>query len=223
MAGPNGTSGSGGNGTAGGNGHARPPAGDVPPSPPGPDDDADGQIPDLDKSIRQAFFKVLAETNDVTVACDVVGFHKSTFYRWIKKGEAATEGKYFSFARMVVRARAEWERRQVAAIEAAGADYEAEEDWAEQWTKGEGKDAETRSKVVKKRRKKKGDWRARAFLLERKMPEKYGPKQKVEVEGNLSIVDVLTALRDEQEKDRDDRLGTLSTGQGPDRVTSGEG
>ena len=213
------TNGTNGNGKTGGNGQKALPPDVLPPG-----HDREGAIPDLDAAIRKAFFATLADSGNVTLACRVVGIHRSTYYRWKAQGEKDRAGKFYSFAQTVTRGLAEWERRQIAIIDKAAEDYTAEEDWAEQWTKGEGAQAETRSKVVKKRHKKKGDWRAAAWRLERRFPKRYGEKREVEVKGRLDLVDVLTQLRDEAEEELT-RTGKtpIPCPTGQDRATTGEG
>lgn len=183
------------NGTSNGNGNGKPKS----PPPPGPHEDGDGKIPDIDSALRKVFFDVLKETGNKTLAYKAAGISKRTFYRWMQQGERDTEGRYYSFRQAVERGMAAWEQAQVEKIVRAAQDYTAEIDEAEQWTRGD----ETRSKIVKRKHRKKGDWRAAAWMLERKFPRRYGQKNQVAIEGRLDLVDVLTQLRDEAESERD--------------------
>lgn len=191
----------------GSNGTARPGEAPVVVMPPG--HDLDGKIPDLDAVIRKAFYEVLSSTGNAALACRVTGIASRTFSRWRARGRQDTEGKYFSFAGFIDRALAEWERRQIAVIVDAAQDWTSEEEWAEQWTNAAGK---TSSKVVKKRIRKKGDWRAALVLLERRFRARWGPKSDIKIEGRLDMVDVLTQLRDEAEKADGERSRKLLTG-----------
>ena len=201
-----GSNGSNGNGNGNGAAAAAAAAGGTAVFPPG--HDADGRIPDIDAALRKAFFDVLAETGNVRLACRTVGIHHSTFYRWKKEGERLGRGRYYSFAQAADRGMAEWERRQVARITRAAAPTTELEEWDETWRSK--KDGVEGSKTVRKKKRKRGDWGAAAWLLERRFPERYGRRQHVDVEGKLSLVDVLTDLRDEKEA-RAGRLAATSS------------
>ena len=83
--------------------------------------------------------------NFIETTCDVVGINKSTFYAWMKLGDASTRpDKYTKFRDAVVNAQAFSEARDVAIIAKASED----------------------------------DWRASAWKLERKFPDRWGKRKR---------------------------------------------
>jgi len=194
MAGSNGSSN--GNGNGNGNGHAATAvAGGQTTYPKG--FDADGKIPAIEEALAAAFFEVLADTGNIRLACRTVGIHHSTYYRWKKEGERQGFGKYFKFAQAADRGMAEWERRRVAEVRRAALPFTETDEWEDTWT---GKDGVTKTRKVRKKKRRRGAWGAAAWLLERRFPETYGRRDHVELEGKLTLVDVLTDLRDDLER-----------------------
>jgi hypothetical protein len=61
----------------------------------------------------------LARVYHVEIACDLCGLHRTTVYRWIKRGKHQKRGKYREFCNAIKKALAEKMAASVSAIEAA--------------------------------------------------------------------------------------------------------
>lgn len=132
--------------------------------------------------------------NFMWVAAHLAGISESTLKRWIDKGQGKyrndrgvvvpADPRYKQLANDVRDAMAAAEARAVAQVEegAAGA---VEEEVHEEWEKN--KEGEM---VLKRKRKKSTqnkDWRAAAFLLERRHSTRWGQRNRMEVEQNINL------------------------------------
>lgn len=95
----------------------------------------------------EQIFKAIAAGNTQAVAAKINGISESTFYYWKKRGEQAKSGIYRKFYEEMERAEALAEARRVQVIQQAM----------------EGKGAFDAA-----------DWKAAAWYLERRYPEKWG-------------------------------------------------
>ena len=97
--------------------------------------------------------------------CDAVGVGETTFYRWLEKGRNAKRGKYREFWEAIQKAEKDFEARALANIQRIAREVKDEE-----------------GRIVDK-----GNWQAWAWLLERKWPDKWGRKMKLEHSGEMKI------------------------------------
>ncbi len=88
-------------------------------------------------------------------ACAKVGINERTFYRWMEKGAKAKSGVFSQFCQAIKLAQAESEIIELSEIKNAAM----------------GKDGQAPS------------WQARAWILERRYPQKWGRKIRAEVSG----------------------------------------
>ena len=115
----------------------------------------------------------------------LLGVHPDTLYDWYAAG--GKEGAPAILVRLretMDRALAVWEEKRLDEIRAAAGEYE-EESVTEDAVRG-------RSTRKSKRR---GDWRAAAWLLEKKIPKKYNAPAQVEHSGQVDLVAAITQLR----------------------------
>lgn len=136
------------------------------------------------------------------VAAHMVGIGESTLKTWIQKGEGtwtdsrsgkqpAAKEPYKRFALDFRDAECEAEARAVALLEeaAAGMLEVEKEEWYE--TNKEGERRLVRDKTIERRKK---DWHAAAFLLERRSAERWGRRRHMEIQtqvGDLKQVVVV--------------------------------
>lgn len=123
----------------------------------------------LTAKITEAVCDAIREGLSIEGACSHAGIARSTFHDWVSRGEDG-EAEFSDFADQTARARAEVEERLLGSIEwAAGKRMRRR-------ALGTGSDFETFEEEER-------DWRAAAWLLERKFPEAYGNKQTLEHTG----------------------------------------
>lgn len=115
----------------------------------------------------------------------LLGVDKSTFRRWYVKGRALEPGDPSPFRRLfeiIERADLLFERRCLdEIIEAARG--------VEETVEIDGPDGHTTKKT-----RRSGDWKAVAWLLEKRFPKKYGQKRKIELEGKITLEAALSAI-----------------------------
>ncbi len=68
-----------------------------------------GRKPKLTKEIETKLVCLLKAGHVISVACAAVGIGERTFHRWMAQGWLETEGTYWQFRQLVLRARAECE------------------------------------------------------------------------------------------------------------------
>lgn len=98
---------------------------------------------------RRIIVEALEKGHYLTVAAALAKVDTDTIYLWLKRGRAASSGRYYEFARAVEEAMAVAEDVSVAIIDGAAGD----------------------------------DWRAAAWKMERRHPDRWGKKERHEVTG----------------------------------------
>lgn len=110
-----------------------------------------GRPSKLTPELQERILQLIRKGNYIEVACAAVGIDKSTYYKWLQRGQQAKSGKYFDFF-----------------IAAKKAEREAETAFLDRIREAAFKDK---------------DWKAAAWYLERKYPERWGRKERHEVTG----------------------------------------
>ena len=142
----------------------------------------------LTKAVQDIIVTAIRCGNYLETAAACAGVHRDTLYEWLRKGAAAPEGNcYRDFSDMLTRAMAQSEAEAVAAIDAAGMPHEV-----------------TRCRITRKPLFQDGkpvldddgnqlyitetieestvesDWRALAWLLERRFSKRWGRREYLE-------------------------------------------
>lgn len=107
-----------------------------------------GRKSKLTEATQQELYNAIAGGNTHETACALAGIATSTFYEWLTKGEEAKSGKFAHFHDVIKKAEALAEAKRIEIIRKAG---EGKGDYAG-----------------------KADWKAAAWYLERRYPEKWG-------------------------------------------------
>jgi transposase len=107
-----------------------------------------GRKTKLTEAVQQELYNAIAGGNTHETACALAGIATSTFYEWINKGEKAKSGAYNNFYDQIRKAEALAEAKRIEIIRKAGEGKGVFED--------------------------KPDWKAAAWYLERRYPEKWG-------------------------------------------------
>ena len=127
-----------------------------------------GRPTKLTKEIINEICQLLRAGSYIETACNFVGLHKDTYYRWAKEGARAKGGIKKIFSDSVKKAIAEAEIRDLEEI------------------------------------RKNDSWQSKAWRLERRFPDRWGNRQKVELSGNVEIERVRKLaeeiMREENEK-----------------------
>lgn len=151
----------------------------------------------LTPTLVDAICGSIAKGNYAATACAGVGLNRRTYYRWLQLGHEKPDGPYGEFERRVRLAEAEREENLVEMIADAA--------------KGKGDEP--------------GDWRAAAWMLERMLPEKYGPHATIRHEGEIAhnmqsdVELALEGLEDDELDQLVELLGKAANG----RRTASEG
>ena len=106
-----------------------------------------GRKTKLTLELQTQIIKAIQAGNYDYVACEYVGIHKSTFYRWMARGEKGRKGIYKEFSDSIKKANASSEIWAVAFVRSAMAN----------------------------------DWRAAMTYLERKFPDRWARKEKLDI------------------------------------------
>jgi len=110
------------------------------------------------------------------IAATLAGICRTTFFRWMVAGEESKRnGKFRDFWNAVKKAEAEWEEEQVEGIQATAQGGQLLSRTTTERKGGEIVVSETFSRP---------EWTARAWLLERKLYERWGKKERVELTGD---------------------------------------
>jgi transposase len=148
------------------------------------------------KALGDEIVALIEAGNYAETACAIVGINKTTFYQWLKDGARATAGSKRDFSNAVKRASGIAERDDLAVIEKAAKGYTVVEvrvvnkpiKLTRRITNSDGSvvveerveffDEKTIAKV------KKFDWKASAWRLERRHPDRFG--RKVAIDATIS-------------------------------------
>ena len=128
-------------------------------------------------SARQArIVEAIKEGQWLDTAARIGGISPSTFFAWMQKGEQASSGAFRAFFETVEEAKCHAEALAVGLIEQAarGLPYKTI-----RTVTGEDGSVTTTEGVTQ-------DWRAAAWLLERRYPDRYSPRQKLEHSGEIN-------------------------------------
>ena len=120
----------------------------------------------------------------------LLGVNGTTFNDWVRKGRALEPGDphpYRQLAEILDTADLLFERACLDSI------FESAQEQTEKIiTEGNGT-------YIEKTITRPGDWKARAWLLEKRFPKKYGDRRHVEVEGTITLEAALTAIAHDKE------------------------
>ena len=141
--------------------------------------------PLLDPEVQDEIMKVVAAGNSHLDACLSAGISERSFYRWKARGEAAKTGKYRAFFEALQEAEASGKIARQLQIRKAGMTGTKEEKTVEEEILAPNGVVIGR-KITTTIIDKPPDWKAIAWLQERRYPDEYGPpKQKLEHEGEI--------------------------------------
>lgn len=118
---------------------------------------------------------LIAAGNYVETAAAACGVSKVTLYDWLKRGARAKAGKFRDFSDAVAEATARAEARDLLAIDRAAAGHDVVKT-----TRKVGSDKTVEETTTTTRE---SDWRAAAWRLERKYPDRWGRIDKTEISG----------------------------------------
>lgn len=91
-----------------------------------------GRKSKLTPELQEDIVKALRAGNYIEAACAFAGIDQATFQRWMNRGEKEATGEYCAFCKLVKKARADAEVRNVAIIQnAAPANWTAAAWWLE--------------------------------------------------------------------------------------------
>ena len=154
----------------------------------------------LTKAVQDIIVTAIRCGNYLETAAALAGIHKDTFYNWIIKGANAPEGnRYHNFSDAVQKALAESESAAIAAIRQAGEPHEITKlriitkplfQDSQPVFDNDGQQAfsiETVSEVTQE-----SDWRALAWLLERRFPRRWGRRNYLEASVTEKPVDEMS-------------------------------
>lgn len=133
---------------------------------------------DLIPSVQERICKALREGLHVHIAARLGGVHPATYYHWLKRGSETEEQPYVDFVEAVEQAQAEAQERAIGLIQKHAVGFL-------QVIEEEGEDASGPWSKTKKIPQ--ADWKAAAWLMERRHPEDWGIRQKVEHSGSVGL------------------------------------
>lgn len=128
-----------------------------------------GRPPKLTPEITEAVCDALRDGLSIEGACARAGISPATYYEYNKRGRDG-DTRFTEFAAETARARADVERRLIESVEWAAGER------IRKRALGSGDAMEIIDEAER-------DWRAAAWLLERKYPGEYGARQRLEHTG----------------------------------------
>jgi hypothetical protein len=133
-----------------------------------------GRPSKLDQSMLERITNLVRAGNYLETAAQACGINKETLHRWLREGARAASGQMHEFSESIHRAQAEAEARDLMVIDQAGTPHDVEE-VKERW-----EDGKLVERTVTRRRE--FDWKAKAWRLERRLPMKYGRRDRLDIE-----------------------------------------
>jgi hypothetical protein len=109
----------------------------------------------LTPQLQELLVEQIKKGNYIETACGVVGINKQSYYNWLGRGKKAKSGKFFDFFDAIKKA----------------------EDFAEAYLLQQILSAADNQE--------KPQWQAAAWMLERKHPDKWGRKERLDVRGEF--------------------------------------
>lgn len=159
-----------------------------------------GRPRDLTEDLLAAVEKYLRTGVTIETACAATGVKPHTYRTWIRRGRAESErigdsnrkakkaeDIYLRFYEATLSSLAQVEARILGGIAEAADGYEADQ-VVEVYERGE--DGELRLLERKVTTKRERDWRAGAWLLERRMAAQYSARARIEHSGQVGVVSI---------------------------------
>lgn len=188
-----------------------------------------GRPTELTPTVLEDVRRLLPVVLYLETVADYIGVDRYTVRRWIKRGAKElkrlrnkrckpkpSEAIYLEFCAVVKKCLAEGQFYAIGVIRKAGDD---------QWEMVETveENDEGTKKIIKRERKlvRKGEWTAAAWLAERRFPEQWGKKDKLDVSGGV-IIQTVEGVDEDQvtgKKGSDDHHPLPASGRGPDAVS----
>ena len=134
-----------------------------------------GRPTKLTPQVQARIVQAIVGGNDITVAAAYAGIGKTTFYEWLERGRKEA-------ARLAASSRAKPKDSETPFAEFADAIQKAQAD------------AETRNVALIAKAAQEGTWTAAAWWLERKHPDRWGRKERIEHSGHIDV----TRLTDDE-------------------------
>lgn len=139
-----------------------------------------GRIPRLKPEVHAAIVEALKKGTSRHAAAVANGIPERTFYRWMAQGRAATSGIYWQFQQDVEKADADFETDTADTIKRVSlGQYVVKR----RITTVKGKDGVRHTTIEEEMGR--PEWTAAAWLLERKFNERWGRRDRLEIEATL--------------------------------------
>ena len=190
------------------------------PRPPGypRHDQPTGRPPELTPELQKRICDVIAASSlSFDDACHLAGIAPSTGRMWLQRGEGEhknrrPEPRYVAFVEAVAQARARDKGTRVARMsQAALGGFEVAR---ETITRPDG------TKIERVRRQP-PDWRADESILERRYPDEFGRRMKIEHEGGAAVVDWAGMVEEAWARIRSAAAKRVGAGKTPEALTQG--
>lgn len=155
-----------------------------------------GRPIELTPEVQKKIILALSGGNYIHTACQWAGIGLRTFYDWLEWGEKKKAPEFIAFSQAVENAQAEAEMKLISSIEKQANGRKAK------YQDGKLIEAEISS-----------DWRAGAWILERKFPDRWGKRDQVKLyeaekgedfrpDGSYEkMLDIIHEIEEQAEKD----------------------